>query len=41
MRGGVDAYRLLTDTDLDDIEILQTIVQENIEFTKKTQMPLI
>lgn len=41
MRGGVNAQELLCDTDLDDLEILHTIVKENIEFTKQTKMPLI
>lgn len=41
MRGGVNAQELLCDTDLDDIEILNTIVKENIEFTKAAGMPLI
>jgi|TARA_B110000503_G_scaffold8447_2_gene11472 hypothetical protein len=41
MRGGVNAQELLCDTDIDDLEILQTIVKENIEFTKQTKMPMI
>ena len=41
MRGGVDGHNLLYDTDLEDIEILNKIIEENIETTKKTGMPLI
>lgn len=41
MRGGVNAQELMSDTDLDDLDILHTIVKENIEFTKATKMPLI
>lgn len=41
MRGGVDAHKLLTDTDIEDLEVLNKIIQENIETAKKTQMPLI
>jgi hypothetical protein len=41
MRGGMDAHKLLSDTDIEDLEILNKIVEENIETSKKTQMPLI
>lgn len=41
MRGGVDAKDLLDNTDLEDIAILENIVKENIEFTKKTNMPVL
>ena len=41
MRGGVLAVDLLDATDLEDISILETIIKENIEFTKKTNMPMI
>lgn len=41
MRGGVDSKNLFTDTDIEDIQILQNIVKENIEFTKASKMPLI
>jgi len=41
MRGGVDSTVLFTDTDLEDLEVLQKIVKENIEFTKQTKMPLL
>jgi hypothetical protein len=41
MRGGVDAHTLMTNTDLEDIEVLNKIIEENIESAKKTQMPLI
>jgi len=41
MRGGVDYHKLLVDTDLEDIEVMNKVVEENIETTKKTQMPLI
>lgn len=41
MRGGVDSADLFTDTDYEDISILQQIVKENIENTKNSKMPLI
>lgn len=41
MRGGVDATDLFTDTDYEDVSILQQIVKENIENTKNSKMPLI
>ena len=41
MRGGVDAVKLLNDSDLEDLEILSKIVQENIETSKKTGTPMI
>ena len=41
MRGGLDAYTMLHDTDLEDLEIISTIVLENIETVKKTGMPIL
>ena len=41
MRGGVSSSDLLDDTDFNDLEILQRIIEENIESAKKTGMPLI
>mgnify|MGYP001099353230 CR=1 FL=1 len=41
MRGGVDSHTLLTATDIEDITILQKIIKENIESSKKANMPLI
>lgn len=41
MRGSVDTNKLLYHTDIEDIEIMQKIIQENIEASKKTSMPLI
>lgn len=41
MRGGVDSYNLLHNTDLEDLEIIGKVVEENIETTKKSGMPLI
>jgi hypothetical protein len=41
MRGGADEKVLLTETDLEDLEILSRIVKENIESTKNSKMPLI
>ena len=41
MRGGVESYTLLHDTDLEDFEIMNKIVMENIENAKTTGMPLI
>jgi len=41
MRGGVDSNILMYYTDIDDIEVLNTVVEENIETTKKSGMPLL
>jgi hypothetical protein len=41
MRGGVNSKDLLTDTDIEDIEILGKIVKENIDATKSSKMPMI
>ena len=41
MRGGVDSETLFYGADLEDLEILHSIVQENIESTKTTGMPLV
>jgi hypothetical protein len=41
MRGGVDSHLLMYNTDIDDIQVLNTVVEENIETTKKSGMPLL
>lgn len=41
MRGGVDAHKLMHETDIEDLSILSKIVDENIETAKKSQMPII
>lgn len=41
MRGGVDSYVLLHETDIEDMEIMSNIVKDNIESTKKTGLPLL
>jgi hypothetical protein len=41
MRGGVDAHKLMYETDIEDLSILNKIIDENIETSKKAQMPLI
>jgi hypothetical protein len=41
MRGGVDSWVLLHDTDLEDFEIMNKIVLSNIETAKTTGMPVI
>tara|TARA_Y200000002_G_scaffold358773_1_gene342510 strand:+ start:804 stop:929 length:126 start_codon:yes stop_codon:yes gene_type:complete len=41
MRGGVDSYKLLHDTDLEDFEIMNKIVMDNIKNSKDTGMPLV
>jgi len=41
MRGGVDSWVLLHDTDLEDFEIMNKIVLSNIENAKTTGMPVI
>lgn len=41
MRGGVSIEQILTDTDLEDHEVIQNIIKENIENTKTAKMPLI
>lgn len=41
MRGGVDSNILMYYTDIGDIEVLNTVVEENIETTKKSGMPLL
>jgi hypothetical protein len=41
MRGGVDSYILMHETDIEDMEILAVIVKDNIESTKKTGLPLL
>lgn len=41
MRGGVDSYILLNETDIEDLEIIGNVVKDNIETTKKSGLPLI
>ena len=41
MRGGLDVHNLMSDTDLEDISIINKVVEENIETVKKTNMPLL
>lgn len=41
MRGGVDIMDLFYNIDVDDFEVMNKIVEENIDTTKKTQMPMI
>lgn len=41
MRGGVTSHELLYDTDIGDFDILNTIIKENIESTKKSGLALI
>lgn len=41
MRGGVDSNVLMYHTDIDDIQVLNTVIEENIESTKKSGMPLL
>jgi hypothetical protein len=41
MRGGADEKTLLTETDIEDLEIISKIVKENIESTKASGMNLV
>ena len=41
MRGGAPIDQLLSNTDLEDMDIMQRIVKDNIENTKNSKMPLI
>ena len=41
MRGGVTIDQLLYDTDIEDQEVMTSIVKENIENTKNSRMPLL
>lgn len=41
MRGGVDYHNLLVETDLEDIEVMNRVIEDNIETVKKTNMPLL
>lgn len=41
MRGGVTSDTLFHYTDVGDIDILNKIVEENIEATKKSGLPLL
>ena len=39
MRGGIDAHRLMYETDITDIDILGKIIKENIETAKNSKNP--
>ena len=39
MRGGVDAHRLMYETDITDIDILGKIIKENIETAQNSKNP--
>lgn len=41
MRGGITVDQLMYDTDIEDQEIMLTIIKENIDNTKNTKMPLL
>jgi hypothetical protein len=41
MRGGVTIHNLLFDLSLEDIQLMNTIVQDNIEITKKSGIALV
>jgi hypothetical protein len=41
MRGGLSVEQLLYDTDLEDHDIISSIIKDNIENTKNSKMPLI
>ena len=41
MRGSVNSETLFSNTDLEDIDILNKIVEENIEASKKSGLNLI
>lgn len=41
MRGGVNSYDLLNFYSSEDRTIMNKIIEENIESTKKSQMPLL
>lgn len=41
MRGGVNINDLLAIYSFDDRELMQKVIEDNIELTKKTQMPLL
>ena len=41
MRGGVDSATLMYDTDIEDMEIMSSVVKDNIESTKKSGLPLL
>ena len=41
MRGGVSSDDLMHHIDVNDMEIISSIVEENIETVKKSGMPLI
>jgi len=41
MRGGVHIHDLLYNCGYDDREIMHTIINENLEITKESRMPLL
>jgi len=41
MRGGVSAHEMMYNMDIEDGEIISKIVEENVEATNKTGMPLL
>ena len=41
MRGGVSSDSLMYTIDLSDIEVMNKVIEENIESTKKSGLPLI
>lgn len=41
MRGGVSAHEMMYNMDIEDSEIISKIVEENVEATNKTGMPLL
>ena len=41
MRGGISVDQILYDTDLEDHDIITSIIKDNIENTKNSKMPLI
>jgi len=41
MRGGVDSYVLLHDTDLEDFGVMNKVIMANIENAKASGMPVI
>ena len=41
MRGGVNVNDLFDRYSVEDIELLHEIIQENLETTRQTQMPLV
>ena len=41
MRGGVTIDNLMFDLSLEDIQLMNSIIQDNIEITKKSGMALV